>query len=49
MEFGRHVADMDGANSTELDPETPHPVIDLLPEQEESPTSAARCASAPTP
>src|SRR4051794_4208166 len=34
-EFGRHVADMDGANSTEFDPETPHPVIDLLPEQKE--------------
>ena len=24
-----------GANSTEMDPETPHPVIDLLPEQKE--------------
>jgi len=24
---------LDGANSTEMDPETPHPVIDLLPEQ----------------
>ncbi len=35
MEFGRHVAGMDGANSTEFDPETPHPVIDLLPEQKE--------------
>jgi CTP synthase len=32
-EFGRHVAGLDGANSTEMDPETPHPVIDLLPEQ----------------
>jgi len=35
MEFGRHIAGMDGANSTEFDPETPHPVIDLLPEQKE--------------
>ncbi|HEV2058311.1 MAG TPA: CTP synthase [Solirubrobacteraceae bacterium] len=35
MEFGRHVAGMEGANSTEFDPETPHPVIDLLPEQKE--------------
>ena len=26
---------MDGANSTEFDPETPYPVIDLLPEQKE--------------
>src|SRR5256714_2545169 len=34
-EFARHVADMEGANSTEFDPETPHPVIDLLPEQKE--------------
>jgi CTP synthase len=32
-EFARHVADMPGANSTEMDPETPYPVIDLLPEQ----------------
>ncbi|HEY7829027.1 MAG TPA: CTP synthase [Solirubrobacteraceae bacterium] len=34
-EFARHVADMEGANSTEFDLETPHPVIDLLPEQKE--------------
>ncbi|HEX3909492.1 MAG TPA: CTP synthase [Solirubrobacteraceae bacterium] len=34
-EFARHVADMDGANSTEMDVETPYPVIDLLPEQKE--------------
>jgi CTP synthase len=32
-EFARHVGGMDGANSTEMDPETPYPVIDLLPEQ----------------
>src|SRR3712207_8821460 len=31
----RHMANMDGANSTEFDPETPYPVIDLLPEQKE--------------
>ncbi len=30
-EFARHVAGMPGANSTEMDPETPYPVIDLLP------------------
>jgi CTP synthase len=35
MEFARHRVGMDGANSTEFDPETPHPVIDLLPEQKE--------------
>ncbi len=34
-EFARHVLGFDGANSTEMDPETPHPVIDLLPEQKE--------------
>jgi len=35
VEFARHVAGLDGANSSEFDPETPHPVIDLLPEQKE--------------
>src|SRR4029450_1772074 len=34
-EFARHVVGLDGANSTEMDPETPYPVIDLLPEQKE--------------
>jgi CTP synthase len=34
-EFARNMAGMDGANSTEMDPETPYPVIDLLPEQKE--------------
>ena len=34
-DFARHVAGMDGANSTEFDPETPFPVVDLLPEQKE--------------
>src|SRR5258707_1915900 len=34
-EFARHVLGLDGANSTEMDPETPYPVIDLLPEQKE--------------
>jgi CTP synthase len=34
-EFSRHMLELDGANSTEMDPETPHPVIDLLPEQKE--------------
>ncbi|HEX29236.1 TPA: CTP synthase, partial [Candidatus Poribacteria bacterium] len=33
IEFARNVAGLDGANSTEFDPETPHPVIDLMPEQ----------------
>ena len=34
-EYARHVVGLDGANSTEMDPETPYPVIDLLPEQKE--------------
>ena len=34
-EFARNVVGMHGANSTEMDPETPFPVIDLLPEQKE--------------
>jgi CTP synthase len=34
-EFARHVVGFEGANSTEMDPETPYPVIDLLPEQKE--------------
>jgi CTP synthase len=34
-EFARNAVGMDGANSTEFDPETPFPVIDLLPEQKE--------------
>jgi CTP synthase len=35
VDFGRHVVGMDGANSAEFDPETPFPVVDLLPEQKE--------------
>jgi CTP synthase len=34
-EFARNVLGLEGANSTEMDPETPFPVIDLLPEQKE--------------
>jgi CTP synthase len=34
-EFARNIAGMEGANSTEMDLETPFPVIDLLPEQKE--------------
>jgi CTP synthase len=33
IEFARHVAGMERANSTEFDPETPFPVIDLMPDQ----------------
>jgi CTP synthase len=31
--FARDVCALEGANSSEFDPATPHPVIDLLPEQ----------------
>jgi CTP synthase len=33
VEFARNVAGMKDANSTEFDPATPYPVIDLIPEQ----------------
>lgn len=33
IEFSRNVLRLKGANSSEFDPESPHPVIDLLPEQ----------------
>ena len=33
--FGRNVCGLENANSTEVDPKTPHPVIDLLPEQKD--------------
>jgi len=33
IEFSRNVAGLPGANSTEFDPHTLHPVIDLMPEQ----------------
>jgi CTP synthase len=35
VEFARNVVGLRGANSTELDPETSHPVVHLAPEQRE--------------
>ncbi len=35
IEFARHVCNLPDANTTEVDPATPHPVIDILPEQRE--------------
>ena len=35
IEFARNACGLEGAGSTELNPETPHPVIDLMPEQTE--------------
>ncbi|RLM68434.1 CTP synthase [Halorubrum sp. Atlit-26R] len=36
VEHARNVLGLDGAHSAEIDPDTPHPVIDLLPEQYET-------------
>ncbi|MCC6063862.1 MAG: CTP synthase [Thermocrinis sp.] len=33
VEFARNVLNLKGANSTEFDPNTPHPVIDIMEEQ----------------
>lgn len=33
IEFARHVCGLDNAHSREMNPDTPHPVIDLMPEQ----------------
>ena len=33
VEYARHICGLGGANSSEFDPLTPYPVIDLLPEQ----------------
>ena len=35
VSFARNVLGLKGANTTEADPATPHPIIDLLPEQRE--------------
>lgn len=35
VEWGRHTANLDGANSSEFDADTPNPVISLLPEQQD--------------
>mgnify|MGYP002386302519 CR=1 FL=1 len=33
IEYARHVAGLEGANSTEMDPHTPYPVIDMMETQ----------------
>jgi CTP synthase len=35
VEYARNILGLEGAHSAELDEDTPHPVIDLLPEQKE--------------
>jgi CTP synthase len=33
IEYARHLCGLKGANTTEIDPKTAHPVIDIMPEQ----------------
>lgn len=35
IDFARHVCGLDGANSTEFEPEVEYPVIDVMPEQKD--------------
>lgn len=35
VEFARNILELEGAHSTELNPKTPHSIIDLLPEQKD--------------
>ncbi|MFC0471683.1 CTP synthase [Halalkalibacter kiskunsagensis] len=35
IEYARNILGLDGAHSAELNPETPYPIIDLLPEQKD--------------
>ncbi|NEO83587.1 MAG: CTP synthase [Spirulina sp. SIO3F2] len=35
IDWARNIAQLPGANSAEFEPETPHPVINLLPEQQD--------------
>jgi len=36
VEYARNVAGLKGAHTTEIDPASPHPVIDILPEQKKN-------------
>jgi CTP synthase len=33
VEYGRNMCGLKGANTTEINPQTPHPIVDILPEQ----------------
>jgi CTP synthase len=35
VEFARHIAGLKDANTTEINPDTVHPIVDILPEQKE--------------
>ncbi len=43
IEYARNILHLEGANSTEMDPDTPHPVIDLMEEQNISPIWEGPC------
>jgi len=45
IEFARHMAGLDGANSTEFDPDTPHPVVALITEWQNRDGSVERRAA----
>ncbi len=46
IEFARHVAGLEGAHSTEFRPDTPHPVIALITEQDATGRTLRRSPSA---
>ena len=44
IEIARNVSDLErGANSTEFDPDTPHPIVTLTPASKWTATRAAAC------
>ena len=49
VEYARHVCGWADAHSSELDPATTHPVIDLMPDQRGVTAKAVPCAWGPTP
>ncbi len=49
IEFSRNVAGLAGANSTEFDPDSPHPVICLLETQKGVKEKGRRCGWGPNP
>lgn len=36
IEYARHVVGLEGAHTTEVDQKSPHPVVDIMPEQKEN-------------
>ena len=35
VEYARHIAKLKGAHTTEISPDSPHPIIDIMPDQKE--------------